>query len=349
MSRDPRKKERQRLKRKQKKLQMRKVQAKTALQRIAAEGGTLECWITPDWEEKGMAAIQVLGHTAAGRSAFAAFLVDIWCVGLKDAFGRSDVPASDFREARIEPMIEQGHATPVNWLTAKALVASAVRFSRQNGFRLPHDWEKWASIFGRDMAEEARDADLSDFGVDGGLRYMGTEEFLRTRLVGCTFEEFLSRPDVQWVMQGQAEFLEGDDEEDEDDDDIDDDPIDEDFKVDEEQLEMAGKVLDDAVAQVIRNVRTWCSEKEISPHPELEKAAKIAIVTVPLAMETSEGNEPVEPDQIANFLISELDSSEQEGVRDALNQILECGKERILIDEEPDEVESEAEVPRSLE
>jgi hypothetical protein len=348
MSRDPRKKERQRLKRKQKKLQIRKVQARTALQRIAAEGGTLECWITPDWEEKGLAAIQVLGHTAAGRSAFAAFLVDIWCVGLKDAFGRSDVPASEFREDRIEPMIEQGYATPVSWRTAKALVASGIRFSRQNGFRLPHDWEKWASIFGRDMAEEARDADLSDFGIDGGLRYMGTEEFLRTRLVGCTFEEFISRPDVQWLMQGEAELFDDDD----DDDDIDDDLIDEDFDVDEEQLEMAAKVLDDAVAQVTRNVITWCSERGIAPHPQLEKAARIAIATVPLAMGTgldTEGDNPVEPDRIANLLIAELDPSEQEGVRNALYQVLECGKEKKLVDEEPDEVESEAEVPRSLE
>jgi hypothetical protein len=290
----------------------------------------------------------VLGHTAAGRSAFAAFLVDIWCVGLKDAFGRSDVPASEFREERIEPMIEQGHATPVSLLNAKALVAGGIRFSRQNGFRLPPDWEKWASIFGRDMAEEARDADLTDFGTDGGLRYMGTEEFLRTRLIGCTLEEFIARPDVQWVMEGDADIFD-DDEEDVDEDLIDDD----DFDFDEEQLEAAGKLLEEAVTQITRNVRTWCSETGIEPHPQLEKAAKIAIATAPLSM--VEGPDPegekaafVE-DKIVNLLLDELDPSEREGVREALDQIVECGQYIDLVDEVPDEVESESEVPRSIE
>src|SRR5579872_4721209 len=102
MSRDSRKTERRRLKRKQKQLKIRKAKSRTALQHIAAEGGTLECWITPDWKEQGLASIQVLAHTAGGRCASAGFLVDLWCVGLKDGFGRSEV-SSGFRQAGLEP------------------------------------------------------------------------------------------------------------------------------------------------------------------------------------------------------------------------------------------------------
>ena len=52
MSHDARKKEKHRLKRKEKQQRLRKLNSRTALQRLAAEGGQLECWVTPDdWKD----------------------------------------------------------------------------------------------------------------------------------------------------------------------------------------------------------------------------------------------------------------------------------------------------------
>ena len=67
MSSSARKKEKHRLKRKEKKHQIQRMNSRTALQRIAAEGGELECWSTPDWKEQGLASIQVLGRAPGGR------------------------------------------------------------------------------------------------------------------------------------------------------------------------------------------------------------------------------------------------------------------------------------------
>ena len=89
MSRDARKKQKQRLKRQQKQRERRKAQAVTPLQRIARDGGTLECYVNANWRETGMANLNVLGHAPGGRLALASFLVDVWCVGLKDAYGRA--------------------------------------------------------------------------------------------------------------------------------------------------------------------------------------------------------------------------------------------------------------------
>src|SRR5688500_13081211 len=98
MSRDARKKEKQRLKRKQKQTQARKAAAVTPLERIARSGGELECYVNADWREGGLASIHVLGRAPDGRLAYAAFLVDVWCIGLKDAFGQRQISREIFED-----------------------------------------------------------------------------------------------------------------------------------------------------------------------------------------------------------------------------------------------------------
>jgi hypothetical protein len=205
MSSNARKKEKHRLKRKEKQRKLRKLNSRTALQRIAAEGGQMECWVSPkEWKDEGIASLQVLGHAPGGRAAFAAFLVDLWAVGLKDAFGRSDVPDLEFREGSVEPWVERSGAVRIDPSIARRLVAGGVRFGRQNDFRMPPELEKWAVIFGRDILNEIPTADLSDFGIEGGLRYVGSMQFLQKRLA-VPVSEFLARPNVHWVIQPDIE------------------------------------------------------------------------------------------------------------------------------------------------
>ena len=324
MSRDARKKERQRLKRKQKKMAMRRIQSRTALQRIAAEGGRLECWITPDWREKGMASVQVFGHARGGRAAFAAFLVDLWCVGLKDAFGRSDVPELEFREDNLEPWIEQTGTVPIDPMTVRRLVAGAIRFSRQNGFRLPPHWEKWVTIFGRDILAELPTADVSEFGIDGGLRYVGTMDFLRQRLIGCTVHEFLNRPDMHFVL-GPGELpltgeLEDEDyEEDETDDEA------EEAEDDEESSPDMMEVLGATALQLASAVREWCFANAVPPREPLDKAALIALAaTLPIAAGVERGgkleNMPA-PEALMDRLVSTHSPDQRQQILDAIEQI----------------------------
>ena len=72
MSRDARKKQKQRLKREQKRLQAKRARAATPLDHIKRSGGQLECYVNANWREMGMANIQVLGQTPGGRAAYAA-------------------------------------------------------------------------------------------------------------------------------------------------------------------------------------------------------------------------------------------------------------------------------------
>ena len=333
MSRDARKKERQRLKRKQKQLAMRREQSRTALQRIASDGGALECWVNDGWQEQGIASIVVLGRASGGsRAAVASFLVDLWCVGLKDAWGSPDTTEHEFRQNILEPLKERGNGTRLDPATARRLVAGGIRFARQNGFRLPPHWERWVSIFGGDLGD-LKAADLSDFGLDGKLRYVGTMDFLHKRLIACTPEQFIQRPDVdvvlgdlnaaQFGLEGQA-WEDAEDEEDVADAGDDEEIEDED---DEKDVQALMQIIDQMSGKLVGEVRKWCFANAVAPHPMLEQGAIITLTaTLPLAAQF-ESPEAVTVDDerqagaLAQDLLAEYSPQERAEILEATEQI----------------------------
>ncbi|MDB5329020.1 MAG: hypothetical protein JWP03_171 [Phycisphaerales bacterium] len=271
-----RQKEKKRLKRLEKQKAVRKLASVTALQKIAANGGELECWVNEHWQEMGMVSMNILGHAGGGRYAMSAFLIDIWCVGLKDAWGKPEIGRAEFMEDMLTPWSKRMPLEKLEVAEARRLVAAGVRFARQNGFRLPAGWEKWASILGGlgDIAS----VDLTGFTKDGKLLYMGTGDFIRKNLIACTPEEFFSHPDHDWVappddlpfsmagfddadalLDDAESVTEGDDDE-------------------EESLEQAESVLEGLVGRTAEVVREWCHAQGVEPHPHLDQAAGMVVV-----------------------------------------------------------------------
>src|SRR5579884_1660891 len=284
MSSNARKKERHRLKRKQRQMSLRKAQARGPLQRLARGEGEVECWVNADWRKQGIASIICLGTAPDGRCAMAGFLVDLWCVGLKDAWGRREIGRADFEEDVLDRWSKREDVVELKEKTARKLVAGGIRFARKNGFRLPPHYDRWVHLLG-DLGDLAA-ADLSDFGVDGKLRYVGTQDFLRQRLIGCTIEQFMARPDVEVVMEGR-DFggevdLYGDDADEDDwDDDEDEPPSEEEIDA---RAELMGMLVRNA-RSMADAVRKWCFQQAIIPSDALEEAAGILLATLlPLAV-----------------------------------------------------------------
>src|SRR6185437_3802320 len=120
----------------------------------------------------------------------------VWCVGLKDGFALPQAIRPEF-DKMLRNSRERMPMVQIEVDEARALLAGAIRFSRQNGFRLPPGWERWAGIFGK---LDTTSADLSEFGKDGKLLYIGTTSFLRKRLIGSV-DEFFAQPDVDYLMR----------------------------------------------------------------------------------------------------------------------------------------------------
>ena len=341
MSRDARKKQKQRLKREQKRLQAKRARAVTPFDRIARSGGQLECYVNANWREMGMANIQVLGRAPDGRLAYAAFLVDIWCVGLKDTFGKREFARPDFDDIldRMEEELEVAKLSPAE---AKRLVAGGMRFARQNGFKLPPHFERWVAIFGG--LGDVATADLRGFGVEGGrLRYVGTKAFLQRRLAACSVDDFLRRPDVQWVMgdgtprhpaEGDYSIDLGDDEDfDEEGDDADEFEVD---PSDAQLLAEMARMVGGAGDRMEDSVQQWCSKTGRAPHPRLRDALTQLLVSIlPLAMysqaaEIDAGSDDLPipaPDDLLHMGLESLPPADRRSVEEAMNQVSDYMKQ----------------------
>lgn len=270
MSRHANKKQRHEQKRREKRSLLRRADQGSPYKKIGLAGSTAACYINDDWREDGLASIQILLRVPGGGHALACFLVDRWCIGLKDAFGCLTMTAEEFR-LHLERSASQGvHHVPVDMATVRRLVAGAIRWSRDHNFRLPPRYERWVSMIGGVGDWSA--ADVSDFGVDGQLHYVGAMEDLEHRLIGTTLEEFVAREDVE-ILAGSGPSLIDDEE---------DDIVEEGARLVQEEL--------------LKAVRRWCFAQGQAPHPRLDEAVEMLLTSI---LQTPASGEEPSPEEIA--------------------------------------------------
>lgn len=265
MARDPRRKEKQRLKRQQKQLQRRK-EHNVSLARRLADGQTLDCRINADHRDTGMASIVMLRQLRGGQTVLGGFMVDLWCAGLKDAWVRLD-GSREIYDKHMEYTRSMGVTMVACDLElARRLVAGGVRFGRQNGFRQPPDWERCVSILDGPLPD-IDTADLSDFGTeDGKLRFIGPRSFLEERLLGSV-EDFLKRPDVDWVMESDVPLREDWDE-------------DEDEQGEDDNAARLGDALEAMTDIVTGHIVQECARDQVEPADGLRDGVALVVGSI---------------------------------------------------------------------
>lgn len=312
------KKERKRLKRKRKQIALRKERNTSVFQKLAHRGGTgeLECYINADWPHSGLASLQVY-RQAGGVRVFAAYLIDLWCSGLKDAFGRTPVLREEFEDSLDRAEDRSGlEMVSIDADVARRLVAGAMRLSRENGFRLPHRAERWASVVG---VTAYADADLSDFTKpDGKYRYVGTMADLRKRLVGPV-DEFLARPDVEYILETTPFGGWGDV--------VDEGRIDgEDFVDDvDDRLEVIPPEFLDGI-DAIRDrtydvIHRWLTDAGREPHPRLGEGVDLALTAA--IVESTAVEDPTVRERVPSISEVIAGDDDPESLLAALAQVTE--------------------------
>jgi hypothetical protein len=237
-------------KREQRKREKGRAESGSPYVRFGFEGELIACYMNSNWREYEMVSCFVLRRLAGHGHAMGAFLIDLSCLGLKDAWGRLDISAAEFRDI-IESQTEDVALVPAGLEVVQRFVAGGIRFAEQNGFRLPPRYERWLALLGN-MGDSGK-ADMSDFAAGGKLRYTGSIEDLKRRLLGCTVEEFLQREDVECDFGPEIEAVD-----------------------DETQVAI------EQVAGVIREkgaeaVRKWCFANSEAPHPRVAEAWDVTI------------------------------------------------------------------------
>lgn len=206
-----RRKQKQRLKREEKRRQLQKQNHLSPFKKVELSSELVACYVNTDWRERGQATAFVLRELRDGSLAFCCFLVDSWCAGLKDCWAKFDVLGSEF-DHHVQYMSKQLGNTimRVPMEDIRCLFSAGIRFARKNGFKVPADWSRCASFLGTSL--DIEHASLDGFGFEGNpdmLCWSAPMHDLRNRLIGTTAEEFLRRPNVKYFVEvGEDELAE---------------------------------------------------------------------------------------------------------------------------------------------
>ena len=172
MAKDPRKRQQKLMKQRRKAKEKKKRAARTstvhsesALIRRARSYPIHECLINEEWQEQSMAQILVARRQSEGMVLFGVYVVDLGCLGVKDAFAKGNVPMSEYRDGIRHRLVEESGAKRCPVELAHQIVYGALDYADALDFE-PHKDFKMA----RHVLEERESISPNDdieFGKDG--------------------------------------------------------------------------------------------------------------------------------------------------------------------------------------
>jgi len=127
-----------------------------------------ECLIADtQWQQHGLAVLYVSRNVLDCRYACAFYMVDTYCLGVKNTFAKVNLDRDrmlDFRR-----LIEQKHAlTPYDYEDARSLILGAIDYAASLGFQPNEDWKDSRYIVEADRAYTRK----FKFGKDGKPLYI---------------------------------------------------------------------------------------------------------------------------------------------------------------------------------
>lgn len=113
----------------------------------AAGGRILHCCATDQVWERGMGEVLLCRELPDSRVGFGMFLMDMFCLGAKNAM-YGVVPRADYQRKLYEKLRDKYELVPLNPACARKLVEGGVTYARDLSFGPHPDYKKARVIFG---------------------------------------------------------------------------------------------------------------------------------------------------------------------------------------------------------
>lgn len=96
------------------------------------------CYINPNWKESGLARIVVTRSQENGKLILGVFLVDIFCLGVKNAFCNADVSMERFEADLFSKCYSDQEPDIIGIHYVSQIIFGAMDYARKLGFE-PHE------------------------------------------------------------------------------------------------------------------------------------------------------------------------------------------------------------------
>jgi hypothetical protein len=128
------------------------------------------CYLNTDWKEQGLARIVVTRSQNDGRAMVGVFLVDIFCLGVKNAFCNEGLTRRQIEDELLPRYYQNEEPTRIGINYAKEIIYGAVDYARSLGFEPHPDFELSRHVLGTE--EFSRTRSLQFGGPEGKPLYI---------------------------------------------------------------------------------------------------------------------------------------------------------------------------------
>jgi hypothetical protein len=128
------------------------------------------CWIMEGWQDEGITPVVVARQQEPGRVMFGVYMVDLYCLGIKDAFTRTDFSLSRFE--RELPRLCSGAPEKCSVELAHEVIYGGLEYAAELGFAPHADYHKQMADLLLDPPDAHPRLDHVSFGKDGKPLYV---------------------------------------------------------------------------------------------------------------------------------------------------------------------------------
>ena len=129
----------------------------------ARELPLLGCWVMSGWQDQGLTPVVVARKQSETSVLFGVFLVDLFCLGVKDAFWKSDLSLKQFNRQLPQLCAEDPALCDVD--LAHEMIYGSIEYAQKYGFEPHHDYAQATLIL--DPPEMHLHKNRVTFGKDG--------------------------------------------------------------------------------------------------------------------------------------------------------------------------------------
>ncbi len=108
----------------------------------------LDCLVLENWQDTGLTAVVLRRQSIVGYGIVTAILVDVWCLGVKNAMGPREMSRSQFERTLAGLFPDESRAIQVSLPLAREIVFGAIAYARGLGFEPHADFAKAALQLG---------------------------------------------------------------------------------------------------------------------------------------------------------------------------------------------------------
>jgi tetratricopeptide (TPR) repeat protein len=125
--------------------------------RVKESGGlpVQDCYVNSDWQESGKARIVVLRREEAGRLIAGVYLVDTWCLGVKNAFASADLMVERIEADILRRCYFDRSPVSIGLNAAREIVFGSIAYAENLGFAPHPDFKLASRVLGDDPWEPA--------------------------------------------------------------------------------------------------------------------------------------------------------------------------------------------------